>query len=170
MLFLAVLLATTALSFIARRRTGSWRDHARRGFAGAMIVAGLSHFAQAEPFVQHMPEWVPSRELIVHATGAVEVAFGAALLFVNSHRRTIGRLLAAYLLAVFPANVYVAIADVDITDQPGGIYAWLRLPLQALFVLWAMASTAAGTANDTWRAPRRSLVADLPASTRGSAA
>jgi uncharacterized membrane protein len=50
-------------------------------------------------------------------------------------------LLAAYLLAVFPANLYVAIAGVDVQGQPDGWYPWLRLPLQALFIAWALWST-----------------------------
>ena len=49
--------------------------------------------------------------------------------------------MAAYLVAVFPANIYVAVADVDVTGQPGGFQAWLRLPLQVLFIAWALAST-----------------------------
>ena len=49
--------------------------------------------------------------------------------------------MAAYLIAVFPANIYVAVADVDVTGQPGGLQAWLRLPLQVLFIAWALVST-----------------------------
>ena len=43
---------------------------------------------------------------------------------------------------VFPANVYVAIAGLDVDGQPGGIYPWLRLPFQALFIAWALWSIA----------------------------
>ena len=56
-------------------------------------------------------------------------------------RETVGRVTAAYLLAVFPANVYVAVADVDVEGQPGGVFQWIRLPLQAVFVAWALWST-----------------------------
>jgi uncharacterized membrane protein len=49
--------------------------------------------------------------------------------------------LAAYLVAVFPSNVYVAIAAVEVDGQPGGWYPWFRLPLQVLFVAWALWST-----------------------------
>jgi hypothetical protein len=52
-----------------------------------------------------------------------------------------GLALAAYLVAVFPSNVYVAIAGVDVDGQPGGWYPWLRLPLQVLFVAWALWSS-----------------------------
>ena len=48
---------------------------------------------------------------------------------------------AAFLVSVFPANVYVTVAGVDVDGLPGGLYPSLRLPLQAVFVVWAWAST-----------------------------
>ncbi len=69
------------------------------------------------------------------------MALGVALLLRQPWRRRAGLSLAAYLVAVFPANVYVAVAGVDVDGQPGGWYPWLRLPLQALFVAWALWST-----------------------------
>ena len=48
-----------------------------------------------------------------------------------------------YLVAAFPGNLYVAIAGVDVDGQPGGGYPWLRRPLQALFIVWAVWSTRA---------------------------
>jgi uncharacterized membrane protein len=141
MLFLAVLIPSTAIAWLLGRHTGVLRDYARRGLAAAMVIAGVTHFTNADPFVQHMPDWVPAREVIVYVSGALEIALGIAMLLWREHRGSIGRLLAMYLVAVFPANVYVAMADVDVTGQPGGLYAWIRLPLQALFVTWALWST-----------------------------
>jgi uncharacterized membrane protein len=42
---------------------------------------------------------------------------------------------------VFPSNIYVALAGIDVDGQPGGAYPWLRLPLQLLFIGWAFWST-----------------------------
>jgi uncharacterized membrane protein len=156
MLFLAILIVSTAVAALAGRRKGGWRDHCRRGLAAAMVVAGASHFAHSEPFVQHLPDWVPAREALVYITGAVEIAFGAALLFSKAHRTTVGRLLAAFLLAVFPANIYVAVADVEVSGQPGGVYAWIRLPLQLLFIVWALYSTGPQSAHGIRRENVRS--------------
>jgi uncharacterized membrane protein len=141
MMFLAILILSTALAWLLGRRRGGWRDHARRGLGVAMIVAGLSHFARSEPFVQHLPDWVPAAEALVYITGAIEVAFGVALLRSREHLVTVGRMLAAFLVAVLPANIYVAVEDVDVTGQPGGVYAWIRLPLQGLFIAWALICT-----------------------------
>jgi uncharacterized membrane protein len=93
------------------------------------------------PFVQHLPPWVPAAEAIILITGGIEVALGAALLTREPWRRFAGLALAAYLVAVFPSNVYVAIAAVDVDGQPGGWYSWVRLPFQVLFVAWALWST-----------------------------
>jgi uncharacterized membrane protein len=141
MSFLIILIAATTVASLFRRRLATAREHARRGLALAMVIAGASHFANSEPFVQHLPEWVPGREQLVYATGAVEVLFGLALLRYSSAPRTVGRLLAIYLVAVLPANIYVAVADVDVVGQAGGLFAWIRLPLQALFIYWALWST-----------------------------
>jgi uncharacterized membrane protein len=151
MQFLAILIVSTALAALVGRRKGGWRDHSRRGFAVAMVIAGVGHFANSEPFVQHLPDWVPAREALVYITGAFEIALGAALLFSKTHRAAVGRLVAAFLVAVFPANVYVAVAHVDVSGQPGGVHAWIRLPLQLLFIGWALFSTGPHTVHPVRR-------------------
>jgi uncharacterized membrane protein len=141
MLFFIVLAVATTGAWIVGRGSASVRDHARRGLAIAMVVAGVFHLVQPDPFVQHLPDWVPAREPLVFLTGLVEIALGAALLGRRAWRSHAGRFLAAYLVAIFPANVYVAVAAVDVDGQPGGAYPWIRLPFQALFVAWALWST-----------------------------
>src|SRR5215207_10355445 len=129
-----------------------------------MIVAGITHFATVDPFVQHLPDWVPAREVLVYLTGAVEIALGVALMRSARHRATVGRWVAAYLIAVFPANIYVAVADVDVTAQPGGLHAWIRLPLQVLFIAWALVSTRPSPAR-----PQESTARSSPEPTTGVA-
>lgn len=137
MLFVALLLAGYVLATLVR--SAARRDRWRLALAAAMAAAGMAHLLTPLPFVQHLPPWVPSREALVAASGVVEIALGAALL---SHRReSAGALLAAYLVAVWPANIYVAVAGVDVQGQPDGVYPWLRLPLQALFIWLAWWST-----------------------------
>jgi uncharacterized membrane protein len=120
---------------------GRTEDQWRYALAIAMAVAGLAHFLDPTPFIQHLPVWVPARELLVLVSGIIEVALGAALLAPPPYRRLVGLALALYLVGVFPANVYVAVAGVDVDGQPGGWYPWLRLPLQPLFVWLAVWTT-----------------------------
>ena len=141
MLFLAVLVVSTAVAWLVGRQHATWRDHFRRGFGAAMIVAGLSHLARPEPFLQHLPDWMPWPDATVAVTGIVEIALGALMYWPQRLRERVGLTLAAYLVAVFPANVYVAIEGIDVQGQPDGLYPWLRLPLQALFIFLAWWST-----------------------------
>lgn len=138
-LFLIVLVGATVLVTIVRRRE-PLQDNARIGLSVAMAFAGAAHLFMPTPFVQHLPEWVPVRAELIYFTGVIEIALGLALLWPARWRQLAGLALAAYLVAVFPANVYVAVAAVDVDGQPGGIYPWLRLPFQVLFVglaLWS---------------------------------
>lgn len=157
MTFLILLVVTTLLAAAttAVRRRFSVRDSARIGMALAMAVAGLTHWVNPDPFVQHLPDWVPGRGELVAATGALEIGIGLAILLWR-RRRLAGLVSAAYLVAVFPANVYVAVADVDVEGQPDGAYAWARLPLQALFVGWILWSTRSQHAERTAQAYRHS--------------
>jgi uncharacterized membrane protein len=142
MLFLSVLIvAFVALRLVASGRLDR-RDQARAALAAGMAVAGVAHFAMPTPFVQHLPPWVPGRLELVYVSGAAEIALGASLVGPSRWHAVAGRTLAAYLLAVFPANIYVAVASVDVVGQPGGPYPWLRLPLQFLFIWLALWSTS----------------------------
>lgn len=145
MLFLGLLVVAYAATWLVPRMRGRTADQWRYALAGAMAVAGITHLLDPTPFVQHLPVWVPARELLVVISGIAEIALGAALLTPPPFRRMAGLALAAYLVAVFPANVYVAVAGVEVDGQPGGLYPWLRLPLQVLFVWLAVWTTRAGT-------------------------
>jgi uncharacterized membrane protein len=131
---------THVIHLAARHRT-TVRTRWRVAFAVAMAVAGLSHLIDPIPFVQHLPTWVPQRELLVLATGLAEMILGAALVLRQPYRRIAGVALAGHLVAVFPANVYVAVAGIEVDGQPGGLYPWLRLPWQVLYVWLAVWST-----------------------------
>lgn len=143
MLFLIVLAAAYVALWPFTRTRLTIRERSRIALALGMAVAGVSHLTNPLPFIQHLPPWVPERSLIVFASGLVEIAAGVALLGPGRLRPLIGVALAAYLVAVFPGNVYVAVAGVDVVGQPGGIYPWLRLPLQAAFIGLALWSTRA---------------------------
>ena len=143
MLFLIVLLgAFVAAWALPVRFVGrSPKDAARRAMGAALVVAGVGHLATPDPFTAHLPDWVPFATPIVYASGLLEIALGLAL-FAPWRREDVGRAIAGYLVLVFPANVYVAVSGVDVPGQPGGWYPWVRLPFQALFVWWALRSTA----------------------------
>lgn len=143
MIFLLALALATATSAAVTSLTHRFspRRAARMGMAIAMTFAGASHLFLATPFIQHLPTWVPLRAEIVLGSGLIEIALGIALFLPPPTRRKVGVALALYLLAVFPGNVYVAVFNVNVEGQPGGLYPWVRLPLQLLFIAWALWST-----------------------------
>ncbi len=144
MTFLLILvLATLAVAGHARVQFGAvrWRQAARYGLGIAFVVAGVSHLVNTTPFEQHLPEWVPAATAIVVVSGIAEIVLGMALVAARRSAPVVGIAAAVFLVSVFPANVYVAVAGIDVDGLPGGLYAWLRLPLQAVFVVWAWAST-----------------------------
>ena len=161
MLFLTILVLGTAVAWLVGRQRSTWRDHFRRGLGAAMIVAGLSHLARPEPFLQHLPGWMPWPDATIAVTGIVEIALGALMYRPERLRHRVGLALGAYLVAVFPANVYVAIEGIDVQGQPDGPYAWLRLPLQALFVFLAWWSTRPAV-NELHTASGASITASRP--------
>ena len=143
MLFLFVLFVAYAVLWPFTRHSMTLRSRGRSALGIGMAVAGVAHFVTPLPFVQHLPDIIPMREAVIYVSGAVEIALGLALLGVSRWRPFTGLVLAAYLVAVFPGNLYVSVAGVAVDGQPGGIYPWLRLPLQALFIWLALWSTHA---------------------------
>ena len=106
--------------------------------AGFYIFGGFNHLMNPAFYLAIMPPDLPNPEWLNVLSGLAEIVLGVYLL----EPRT--RVLAAWgiialLVAVFPANLYAAIENVG-ADGPGsgaGAVAWVRLPFQALFVLWA---------------------------------
>lgn len=117
------------------------RDPVRIGLAVLMAVAGFAHFANPRPFIEHLPTVIPLRAELVALTGAVEIGLAGALVGPRRWRRRAGVALAAYLLLVFPANVYAAVSQVPIDGVPSGWLRWARLPLQLPLIVAAVWST-----------------------------
>ena len=148
MLFFSIMLAAFAVAWLipSHGQRRPVREAARAAIGIAFVVAGASHFLTPTPFVQHLPTWVPERHAIIYLSGLAEIGGGLALLALRHWRRQIALALALYLVIVFPANVYVAVADVAIDGQPNGVWSWVRLPFQAVYIWWLLWSTTAQAA------------------------
>jgi uncharacterized membrane protein len=141
-IFLAVLAVATALVAVVMRRADA-KTWLRLGLGLALVVAGVAHLVNPVPFEQHLPSWVPATELLVLVSGIVEIALGIALLLARHGRRRLGQATALFFIAVWPANIYVALAGVDVEGQPGGLYPWLRVVVQPAFIALALWCTSA---------------------------
>jgi uncharacterized membrane protein len=106
-----------------------------------MITAGVLHFVVDHLFAQIVPPFLPWAYPIVWISGVFEIALGAMLLFPKT-RRLASLGLVLLFIAVFPANIYMAVANVQIQGIPAGrqpseVALWFRLPLQFLLIWWA---------------------------------
>jgi uncharacterized membrane protein len=111
-----------------------------RSFGRFFVVAGIMHFVVPKAYEAIMPDYLPKHRELVYASGVAEIVGGAAVL--NSRTRRFGSAFSiATLLAVFPANLHMAMHHDRYKNLPGGRIALLcRLPVQLLFIAWARAA------------------------------
>jgi len=104
------------------------------------VVAGLLHFVVPSLYVQIVPPILPAPLALVYLSGVAEVGVGVGVV-VPRTRRYAAWATIALLVAVFPANVYMAVSMVTVEGLPGGdpspLVRWARLPLQGVLILWA---------------------------------
>ena len=102
---------------------------------GMYIFAGIMHFAVPKGFDKIVPPYIPKARLMVYLSGIAEIVFGAALFFESTRSyAAIGIIL--LLIAVFPANLYMAQCW-RAKKHPYTWAAYARLPLQLVLIWWA---------------------------------
>ncbi len=114
----------------------NWRVIFRWLLVVFFVTAGANHFRDPGFYLPMMPAWLPWHLRLIQLSGAAEILAGIGVL-VPLTRRAAGWGLIALLVAVFPANLHLALNGV----QPPGMSApawalWARLPLQAVFIAW----------------------------------
>jgi len=100
-----------------------------------MVAIGVTHFAWAEPFLRIMPDALPFPLALVYLSGGFEITCGLGLLHPRTRTVAAWGLVLLYL-AVFPANVNMAINEIQLTaDGTLPVWTlWARLPLQLGFI------------------------------------
>jgi uncharacterized membrane protein len=108
-----------------------------RALAGPFFVlAGAMHFVAPRAYRRIVPPYLPRHRELVYASGVAEAVGGLGLI-PRATRRMAGWWLIATLIAVFPANVYMALHPEEFPEIPGGaVSLWARLPFQAVFIAW----------------------------------
>lgn len=121
------------------------RAVARWTLSAAMVFAGLSHlFWARREFQAQVPDFtakVMDKDAVVVASGVVEVMLGASLVALPASRRSIGALLAAFFVAVFPGNVEQYTKRRDGFGLDTDRKRLVRLFFQPVLVAWAWWST-----------------------------
>ncbi len=109
----------------------------RAALALVMVVAGILHFVATDAYVSVMPDYLPLHRELVYLSGIFEVLSGLGLLW-HKTRKAAGTCLILLYLAVLPANINMAVQDI----QPANFHIpafllWARLPFQLVFIYWA---------------------------------
>jgi uncharacterized membrane protein len=124
-------------SRLADRRT-LWYVTGKVSFATLFISAGIGHFVATDFFLKIMPPYLPLHLPILLVSGVIEIILGILLLVPKQSRLAAWGIIAP-LIAVFPANIHVY-QHQELLPLPSIIHL-LRLPLQAVLILWAFAYT-----------------------------
>ncbi len=103
---------------------------------GLFSLAGFMHFVRSDAFTRIVPKYLPLRKTAVIVTGIVELIIGGVL-FWKRPSQAFKRGINAFLISVFPANIYMARKQLPLGDyQPPKWALYSRLLLQ--FVLMTL--------------------------------
>ena len=102
-----------------------------------MVVAGANHFVAPAAYIAMMPSALPTPAALVYVSGVAEILGGLGLILPPT-RRLAGWGLIALFVAIFPANINMAVHHLSLGGREVPAWAlWARLPLQAVLVVWA---------------------------------
>jgi uncharacterized membrane protein len=114
------------------------RPYAAWALGALFIAAGINHFANARPYEQIVPPGFPNPAALVAISGAAEIAGGVGM-FVPQLRTPAAFGLIALLVAVFPANLNMALHPAPFASVAPAWVWWARLPLQPL-LMWGVSA------------------------------
>lgn len=115
------------------------------GLAASFAASGVLHLVRPQFFETIVPRWLPERRGLVYASGLAELACAAALLHPRT-RKAAGWASAVLLVAIFPANVQMAVTERTRASRGTGsrgrqVATLARLPLQIPLIRTALRAT-----------------------------
>lgn len=103
----------------------------------SIIVVGITHFVKPEQYARIVPPQLPYPFELVYISGFFEILGGIGLLIPFVSVAAAWGLIALFI-AVFPANINLAINNIPIEGIPHDPFLyWARLPFQAVLIAWA---------------------------------
>ncbi|WP_346290224.1 DoxX family protein [Sphaerothrix gracilis] len=113
------------------------REILRVVLAVCMLVAGTLHFLASEPFVKIVPDLLPYPLALVYLSGVIEIALAIGLLVPSLSQLAAWGLIALFI-AVYPANINMAVNHIHLDGVPdGNWFHAIRLPFQFVLIAWA---------------------------------
>jgi uncharacterized membrane protein len=107
-------------------------------YATFYVLAGCNHFLSTAVYYVIMPKWLPAPGFLIYFSGILEIVLGI-LLLIKKTRKLAALLIILMLVAFLPAHIYMIqitpfmLGKISVTP----LIAWVRLPLQLLFIGWA---------------------------------
>jgi uncharacterized membrane protein len=103
------------------------------------IFAGVNHFLNPDFYIAIMPPYLPFHRELNIVCGFFEI-LGGIMVLTSRFRVKAGMGLVVLLLAVFPANIHMALHPELFQDlNTNALY--VRLPFQIIFIIWAYWAT-----------------------------
>jgi uncharacterized membrane protein len=99
------------------------------------VAAGLNHFLRPAFYAVMIPPYLPAPQLLVTVSGLAEIALGILVVVPRVSRLAAWGVI-ALLIAVFPANLYMA-QHPEHFPQFSRSALLIRLPIQLVLILWA---------------------------------
>ena len=110
-----------------------------------MLLAGIGHLTYArETFQAQVPDWIPlSKDLVVLASGVVEIILGIGMIFFTKQKKYVGLALAIFYILIFPGNISQYLEHRDGFGLDTDIKRLIRLLFQPVLVFLVVYSTDA---------------------------
>jgi uncharacterized membrane protein len=140
---LIILLASFGISLLAFYFLHGRYEFAFSGRIAMSVMlafATLGHFLYTKGMTMMIPDLIPFKKGMVYLTGIFEIAAAIALQ-IEQIRQMAGIAIIIFFVVMLPANINAALKHIDYqkgtSDGNGVNYLWFRVPLQAVFILWA---------------------------------
>lgn len=140
LLLVILMLAAAVASWLGVPGLADWRARMRLAMSLSLLAVGVDHLLTPGRYLSMVPDFIPKayQPGTVIFTGLCEIA-GACGLLTPRLRRAAAIALAIYFVAVFPANIKVAVEGGTVIGMPASPwYYWTRLLFQPLFIWWAL--------------------------------
>lgn len=111
-----------------------------KALAALWVSSGTLHLAKPQVFEAIVPRSLPAHRALVYASGVAEIACAAALLHPRT-RRLGGWASAVLLVAVYPANIQMALDSGRSRRLRPKVIAYGRLPFQLPMIWTALKAT-----------------------------
>ncbi|MGI8670802.1 MAG: DoxX family protein [Aridibacter sp.] len=104
-------------------------------FGLAFIFAGANHFINPKFYLKIMPPYLPWHLFLIYLSGIFEIILGIMLLIPKTQKLAAWGLI-LLLIAVFPANIYMAM-NPNKFPELNPLLIYLRLLIQFVLIAWA---------------------------------